>query len=570
MLKFLSISNFAIIDHLELEIGSGLNVFTGETGAGKSIIVDALSLVLGQKTDRSAIRHGAKDAKIEAVFELTEHEQGQIQNLIDIELENEIILSRTINERRTVCRIDGMIISANILQNIGAVVCEIHGQGQQANLVSNEQQLWILDEYAKLQEHKMEMAEKFHEYKAVQDKITQLEHDRSKSQERKELFQFQINEINSIQIEVGEEADLRGSINRLSNAAELKQLVSQAIQIFSGDEGETHGSVENLMRQGGAFLGQLHNMDPSTAPLNELAQGALFEVEDIVRKLRDYGNSIEVNPEELERVEARMALLSDIKRKYGDTLKDVLKHRDKITIQLEELDTSEQKIKNLRQIEAEQKTYLGVIALALSVKRKKCSKRLKTKVESYLKGVGMENAKFEVVVNNHEHEQGLSIPINGNTKCYGYGPNGIDEVKMLFSANKNHPPVPLSQAASGGELSRIMLAIFVTVNSSDTKSTLVFDEIDSGVGGRTGTIIGKKLKDLSNQRQVICVTHLPQLASFAKNHWSITKKESNRKDLVAARLLKGDEIVKELGLMIASGDKTADTAARAMIDQANS
>ena len=570
MLKFLSISNFAIIDHLELEIGSGLNVFTGETGAGKSIIVDALSLVLGQKTDRSSIRHGSEDAKIEAVFELTTYQQEQIQNLIDIELDNEIILTRTINERRTVCRIDGMIISANILQNIGAVVCEIHGQGQQANLVSSEQQLWILDEYAKLQENKMEMAEKFHEYKAVQDKITQLEHDRSKSQERKELFQFQINEINSIQIEVDEEADLRGSINRLSNAAELKQLVSQAIQIFSGDEGETHGSVENLMRQGGAFLGQVHSMDNSTEQLNELAQGTLFEVEDIVRKLRDYGNSIEVNPEELERVEARMALLSDIKRKYGNTLKDVLKYRDKITIQLEELDTSEQKIKNLRQIEAEQKTYLGVIALALSVKRKKCSKRLKTKVESYLKGVGMENAKFEVLVNNHEHEQGLSIPTNGNTKCYSYGPNGIDEVKMLFSANKTHPPVPLSKAASGGELSRIMLAIFVTVNSSDTKSTLVFDEIDSGVGGRTGTIIGKKLKDLSNQRQVICVTHLPQLASFAKNHWSITKKESNRKDLVAARLLKGDEIVKELGLMIASGDKTADTAARAMIDQANS
>ena len=567
MLKFLSISNFAIIDHLELEIGSGLNVFTGETGAGKSIIVDALSLVLGQKTDRSSIRHGSKDAKIEAVFELTTYQQEQIQNLIDIELDNEIILTRTINERRTVCRIDGMIISANILQNIGAVVCEIHGQGQQANLVSSEQQLWILDEYAKLQENKMEMAEKFHEYKAVQEKITQLEHDRSKSQERKELFQFQVNEINSIQIEVDEEADLRGSINRLSNAAELKQLVSQAIQIFSGDEGETHGSVENLMRQGGAFLGQLHNMDPSTAQLNELSQGALFEVEDIVRKLRDYGNSIEVNPEELERAEARMALLGDIKRKYGDTLKDVLKHRDKITIQLEELDTSEQKIKDFRQIEAEQKTHLGVIALALSVKRKKCSKGLKTKVESYLKGVGIENAKF---VNNHEHEQGLSIPINGNTKCYSYGPNGIDEVKMLFSANKNHPPVPLSQAASGGELSRIMLAIFVTVNSSDTKSTLVFDEIDSGVGGRTGTIIGKNLKDLSNQRQVICVTHLPQLASFAKNHWSITKKESNRKDLVSARLLKGSEIVKELGLMIASGDKTADTAAQAMIDQAKS
>ncbi len=570
MLKFLSISNFAIIDRLELEIGSGLNVFTGETGAGKSIIVDALSLVLGQKTDRSAIRHGAKDAKVEAVFQLTLHQQGQIQNLIDIELDNEIILSRTINERRTVCRIDGMIISANVLQNIGAVVCEIHGQGQQANLVSSNQQLWILDEYAKLQENKMEMTEKFHEYKAVQEKISQLEHDRSKSQERKELFQFQINEINSIQIEVNEERDLQEAINRLSNAAELKQLVSQAIQTFSGDEGETHSSVENLMRQGEAFLGQLHNMDPSIAQLNELAKGVLFDVEDIVRKLRDYGNLIEVNPEELERVEARMVLLLDIKRKYGNTLKDVLKYRDKITIQLEELDTSEQKIKDLRQIEAEQKTYLGVIALALSVKRKKCSKGLKTKVESYLKGVGMENAKFEVLVNNHEHEQGLSIPINGNTTCYSYGPNGIDEAEMLFSANKTHPPMPLSQAASGGELSRIMLAIFVTVNSSDTKSTLVFDEIDSGVGGRTGTIIGKKLKDLSNQRQVICVTHLPQLASFAKNHWSITKQESNHKDVVVARLLKGDEIVKELGLMIASGDKTSDTAAQAMIDQAMS
>jgi DNA repair protein RecN (Recombination protein N) len=259
-----------------------------------------------------------------------------------------------------------------------------------------------------------------------------------------------------------------------------------------------------------------------------------------------------------------------MKRKYGNTLEEVVSYKDKIALQLEELDTSEQKIQELREIQIEQKRLLGKTALALSVKRKKFSKLLETKVESYLKGVGMDNAKFKVLINNRKDEDGLLISACGNTDSYIYGPDGIDDVQMLFSTNKNHPPLPLSQVASGGELSRIMLAIFVTVNSSDTNSTLVFDEIDSGVGGRTGTIIGQKLRDLSNQRQVICVTHLPQLASFAKNHWSITKKESNHKVVVAAHLLKGDEIIKELGLMIASGDKTSDTAAQAMIDQAKS
>ena len=570
MLKFLSISNFAIIDHLGLEIDSGLNVFTGETGAGKSIIVDALSLVLGQKTDRAAIRHGSKDAQIEAVFELTSYQQGQIKTLIDIEISNEIILSRKINERRSVCRINGMIVSAVVLQNVGTIVCEIHGQGDQTYLVHSDQQLLILDEYGQLQGMREQMKEQFSAFKAMAEEIILLEQQRSQSQERVDLFQFQINEINSAHIGINEESGLREDINRLSNAAELKQAATQAIQAFSGDENDNRWSVENLLREGGALLGQLQDMDPSTKPLNQLAEGTLFNIEDIVRRLRDYANSVEVNPEELELLEARMGLLNEMKRKYGNTLEEVVSYRDKIALQLEELDTSEQKIQDLREIQIEQKRLLGKTALALSVKRKKFSKPLETKVESYLKGVGMDNAKFKVRINNRKDEDGLLISTCGNTDSYIYGPDGIDDVQMLFSTNKNHPPLPLSQVASGGELSRIMLAIFVTVNSSDTKSTLVFDEIDSGVGGRTGTIIGRKLRDLSNQRQVICVTHLPQLASFAKNHWSITKKESNHKVVVAAHLLKGDEIIKELGLMIASGDKTSDTAAQAMIDQAKS
>jgi DNA repair protein RecN (Recombination protein N) len=315
-------------------------------------------------------------------------------------------------------------------------------------------------------------------------------------------------------------------------------------------------------------LGQVHKIDSSTKPLTELAESLLFNIEDIIRRLRDYTNSIEVNPVELERLEGRMAILNEMKRKYGNTLQEVVRHRDKIKLQLEELDTSESKIQSLLKIEIEQKQLLSIIASTLSIKRKELSKLLETKVESYLKGVGMENAQFKVLIDNRKDEEGLSVSVDGNIDSYSYGPEGIDEVKMLFSANKNHSPLPLPQVASGGELSRIMLAIFVTVNSSDTKSTLVFDEIDSGVGGRTGTIIGQRLRDLSKQRQVICVTHLPQLASFANNHWSIIKKESNDRVVVSARLLEGDEVVKELGLMIASGDKTSDIAARAMINQA--
>ena len=570
MLKFLSISNFAIIDHLGLEIGSGLNVFTGETGAGKSIIVDALSLVLGQKTDRAAIRHGSKDAQIEAVFELTPYQQGQIKTLIDIETSNEIILSRKINERRSVSRINGMIVSAEVLQNVGTIVCEIHGQGEQAHLVNSDHQLLILDDYGQLQDIRKQMNKQFSAFKALAEEIILLERQRLQSQDRVDLFQFQINEINSAQIEANEGPGLKENINRLSNAAELKQSATQALQTFSGDANDSRWSVENLMREGGALLGQIQDLDPSTKPLNKLAEGTLFNIEDIVRRLRDYANSLEVKPEELGQLEARMGLLNEMKRKYGNTLEEVINYRDKIALQLKELDTSERKIQDLREIQIEKKRLLSKTALALSVKRKKFSKLLETKVESYLNGVGMDNAKFKVRVNNRKDEQGLVISSCGNTDSYFYGPDGIDDVQMLFSTNKNHPPLPISQVASGGELSRIMLAIFVTVNSSDTKSTLVFDEIDSGVGGRTGTIIGQKLKDLSNQRQVICVTHLPQLASFAKNHWSITKKEVNHKVVVAASLLKGEEIVKELGLMIASGDKTSDTAAQAMIDQAKS
>ena len=354
MLKLLSISNFAIIDHLELEIGPGLNVFTGETGAGKSIIIDALSLVIGQKTDRSAIQHGHKDAQIEAVFELTSYQKDQIKTLIDIEIDNEIILSRRINERRSVCRIDGMIVRVGVLQNIGMIVCEIHGQGDQAYLVNSDQQLLVLDEYGQIQDTRKQMNEEFNRLKAMREEIMKLEQQRSQSQERAELVHFQMNEISSAQVDVNEESGLKSAIDRFSNALELKRLVTQAIQIFSGDENDSRLSVENLLREGGAFLEHVYKIDSSTKSLTELAENSLFNIEDVVRRLRDYENSIEVNPVELERLEERVVILNEMKRKYGNTLQEVVRYRDKIKLELEELDTSENKIQNLREIQIEQ------------------------------------------------------------------------------------------------------------------------------------------------------------------------------------------------------------------------
>ena len=568
MLKFLSISNFAIIDSIELEIGSGLNVFTGETGAGKSIIVDALSLVLGRKTDRSAIKQGSNEAVIQAVFEVTDFQKQKINTLLDTKPGNEIVLSRSVTDRRSVCRVDGMIISLSTLRNIGSIVCEVHGQGQQTYLVNSDHQLSIIDEYGQLQKSRKQFSAKFEKFKALQARIKQSEQQRLQTQERRELLRFQIDEIDSCQIEPNEEAVLKEAIDRLSNASQLKSSATEAIQIFSGDENDNRWSVENLMREAGAFLGQLKSMDPSADQFNDLANEMLFNIEDIVRRLRDYASLIEVNPEELQRLETRLVMLNDIKRKYGQSLKDVLDYRDKGALQLEELDTAGEKIQDLMAIAIEQENELSSAALKLSVKRKQLAKLLENKVETYLHGAGMENAKFEVIITNRKDEDGLPIAFKEATDTYAIGPDGIDEVEMCFSANKNQSPLPLNQAASGGELSRIMLSIFVTVNSSETKSTLVFDEIDSGVGGRTGTMLGQKLKDLSQNRQVICVTHLPQLASFANNHWAISKNESNGKTLVSARLLREREIVNELGLMIASGDKTSDVAAQAMIDQA--
>ncbi len=568
MLKFLSISDFAIIDNLELEIGPGLTVFTGETGAGKSIIVDALSFVLGRKTDRSSIKHGSTEAAIQAVFEVTPAQKKQISALIDIKPGSEIVLSRSVNRRRSVCRIDGMIISLNTLRDIGAVVCEVHGQGQQAYLINSDQQMLIIDEFGQLQKSKKQMSERFNKFKSLEEKINQIEQQRLQTRERRELLRFQVDEINSAQIEADEEVVLTDSINRLSNASNLKTVATEAIQIFSGDENDNLRSVENLTREAGALLRQLRSIDPSTDEFDGLAEGVLFSIEDLVRKLRDYSSLIEVNPEELQRLEARMNLLNEIKRKYGKSLQEVLAYRHKVALQLEEMDTAGEKIQDLNQTLAEYRQEFIKIALKLSVKRKQLAKLLEKKVEAYLQGAGMPNAKFEVIITNRKQEGGLPICFSGETDSYAFGPEGIDEVEMCFSANKNQPTLPLGKVASGGELSRIMLSIFVTVNSTETKSTLVFDEIDSGVGGRAGTILGQKLKDLSRNRQVICVTQLPQLASFANNHWAVLKEDSNGQASVSARLLNEHEIVNELGLMIASGDKTSDIAARAMVDQA--
>ena len=505
MLKELKINNFAIIDNLRVEFQSGFTALTGETGAGKSIIIDALTLILGGRADSDFIRTGETSATVECVFEITDPETLDILRELNINFDNgEILVRRTISDSgKNRCLVNDCSVTVGALSKIGNRLVDIHGQHDHQALLNPEIHVDILDLYGKTMVERNEFAKEYFIYLADLKKLDDLRSRESDRLQREDLLNFQINEINSAHIGINEESGLRENINRLSNAAELKQAATQAIQAFSGDENDNRWAVENLLREGGALLGQLQDMDPSTKPLNQLAEGTLFNIEDIVRRLRDYANSVEVTPEELELLEARMGLLNEMKRKYGNTLEEVVSYKDKLALQLEELDTSEQKIQDLREIQIEQKRLLGKTALALSVKRKKFSKPLETKVESYLKGVGMDNAKFKVRINNRKDEDGLLISACGNTDSYIYGPDGIDDVQMLFSTNKNHPPLPLSQVASGGELSRIMLAIFVTVNSSDTNSSLVFDEIDSGVGGRTGTIIGQKLRDLSNQRQVI-------------------------------------------------------------------
>ena len=561
MLVQLTISNFAIISHLEIDFKSGLNILSGETGAGKSIIMNAVNLLLGGRASSDLIRSGESAARVEALFVFPEN-PALIQILTDLgcPFNGELLIKRTISrEGRNKITINGSIATIQMLSRLGLNMISISGQHEHQFLLRPENHLFLLDDFGGLNEERLKLNEMIREYESMVTEKRRLEREITESKERQELSRFQINEIESSQIVIGEDKILEEERKRLQNAGALKELIGESFQtIYEQD----HSIISEIsfcikrMEKGSVMDKRLDNVK------NALLS-ARAELEDVGLELRDLLDTISIDPSRIEEVEERLQVLNNLKRKYGPSLDSVIQFKDKLSGMMENLDHKEKALNIIIQDLDEKWGIIESLAMALSNERKKVAKRLEKSIEAELSLVDMGGTRFEVDFHDNGHVGDSDSEIQNNT----IKTDGMDKVEFMLSPNIGEELRPLSRIASGGELSRIILALKTILARKASVETVIFDEVDSGIGGATAEVVGEKLQALSEYHQILCITHLPQIASKGEAHFLVQKKiHENRTQTFISKLdpeARVNEIARLLGGKVIS--KQAVAHAREML-----
>jgi DNA repair protein RecN (Recombination protein N) len=574
MLLELYITNFAIIDELHLQPASGFNVLTGETGAGKSIIIDAVSLLVGGKADSGMIRAGADQARIEGIFALDATSQAALVPVFaEYGLDDggtELILSRDVNiSGRSVARVNGRAVPARVLQELGEVLIDIHGQTEHLSLLRPKTHVDLLDHYASLFELREQVAAQVRELRDVRRQLAELRRDARELARRIDLLQYQVEEIQAARLKPDEEEELGAERSRLANAEELLQL-SEAVYAALYQGGDEQPSALDLLGQVVRDLTHLERLDRRLAELRQMAESAAYQLEDLARASRDYRDGIEFNPARLHAVEERLDLIFRLKRKYGDSIPDILAFAARAESELETISHSEERIEELQAEEQRLLLMLSELCGQLSQARHQAVANLAARVEAELADLHMERTRFHVSLEREEDPNGVEV----DGQRWAFDTTGIDQVEFLISPNPGEPLKPLVKIASGGETSRLMLALKTVLAHADPVPTLIFDEIDAGIGGRVGDIVGRKLWALTQeavgrkleaggtsnlqpptsnvQHQVLCVTHLPQLAAYGDAHYAVSKQVIGERTATRVRTVAGDERVAEISLMLGS------------------
>lgn len=554
MLRELQISDFALIDSVHLSFYSGFSVLTGETGAGKSIIIDALSLLLGARASTEMIRTGSERAVIEGVFQ----PPPAALSLLDewgIESDMEIIISREIYRNgRNRCRINGSLVTVNQLAQLGNYLVDILGQHDHQSLLDVTRHLEILDGFgdAEHQSLKASVRELYRKYEQVRRERIKLQAEERDRLARIDLLQFQIEEIRQAEIKVGEEEELLQQQQRLAN---IERITTTAESVYARlrEQLPDQPPLYDQLAQAINDLSSLNRYDQEIASIADLFNQALVQLEEGSRDLRQYIESFERDPEALEQVEARLSLLRTLKRKYGEDEQAILDYAEGIEQELEILQSSEITIEQLKNEEEELYQQLRSMTEQLSEKRRQCAAKMERLIEAHLADLNMERTKFVVEIAPAE-----------------LGETGTDAVEFKLSPNLGEALKPLAKIASGGEMSRIMLAIKNSLVQVERIPALVFDEVDTGIGGRTALKVAEKLRSLSKQFQVFAVTHLPIVASYAQHHYYVEKHEINGRTAVKVTLLDEDGRVNELVRMLGGqADQLATRAhAKELLQQA--
>lgn len=576
MLLELSIRDFAIIDDIRLELGPGFNALTGETGAGKSILIDALGAVLGERVSSDVVRTGAKQARVDATFDLVAlQRRADVTRVLDdlgIPSDDEVlILSREIAATgRSQARINGTPQTASILSRIGTLLVDIHGQSDHLSLLRPRAQLDMLDRYAGVIEARHALADGVRGVRRLRQQIDEITRSGQERMQRVDLLRFQITEIEEAAPGSGEENELTRERARLIHAESLVRDAAAAYELLIGPEQPDAASAgaQHSLRSAAAYLAEIASLDTGVQPLAERLNDVVFLLEDITVSIRDYQEQVELDPARLEEVEDRLDLLKGLQRKYGRTNDEVLAYAGDAAKELAGLTGEATDLNALRERERQQLEHLSVAARRLSEQRQFAGQRMATAVEEVIAELKMGSARIEVSIEQTEDPSGLPVD-DGGTRTVAFDETGIDQVAFLIAPNRGEALKPLARIASGGETARLMLAIKSILSEVDATPTLVFDEIDVGVGGRSGQIVGEKLADLSLGHQVLVITHLPQIAAFAGTHYRIKKVERDGRVVSQVDAIGEDERVDELAAMLDGVpiSAAARNSAREMLDR---
>ena len=553
MLEHLHIRNVALIKESEISFGDGLNILTGETGAGKSMIIDSLQFALGGRAGKDFLRHGEKQAAVEALFSVQSQALTEklAENGIVPEEDGTLLITRTLSEAgKSVCRINGSTVTVGMLKEIAEDMIDIYGQHEHQSLLNPVKHIRLLDRFcgAGFGEAMEEYKNSRQRLKDLEKQLTILIGDESQREQRMDMLLFQKEEIEAAELQEGEEDALLEQKKRLSSMERLIRLTGESVTLLYDGDDRAPSACDQL-GDALAKLQEAAEYDAALSPLADALADGYAAVEDCARELKREAEEQEADPEELERIEERLQLFYKLKRKYGGSIEAVLEFYEKAVQELEFLSNSSEKAAELSAKKAAEEKRLSALAETLTARRRATAEQVEEQIETALHDMEMKHARFHIQIEEKAD----------------WGADGKDKVEFLISANAGEPLKPLAKIASGGEMSRVMLALKTVLVDADEIGTFIFDEIDTGVSGRTARSVGEKMRFLGGKRQLLCITHLPQIAAMADNHFLIEKESDAGETVTRVTALDEEGAVREVARLMNDVTETTLAAARELL-----
>ncbi|MGE5400022.1 MAG: DNA repair protein RecN [Ignavibacteriales bacterium] len=554
MLKSLQIQDYALIEKIFIEFGKGLNIITGETGAGKSILIDAMGLLLGERASTEIVRKGAAKSVVEGIFDVEGNQKVKaVLEENDIDFQSELIMRREVSLKGSNrCFLNDTPVTLALIKDVGNLLVDLHGQHEHQSLLRTETHIEMLDEFGNYGKFLEEYASSYHKLSSLLNQLRSLKEKEELLKEKKELYGFQIKEIDAVSPEEEEDTRLHDELKILENAERLLESTNGIYQNLYESENAVYDQLVDIRNQ----LQEMARIDKTFSEAEGECQSVLALINDIAEFVRSYKNKIDLEPERLEEVRERISAITMLKKKYGGSLQSVIQYRSRIGEEYSLAENFTENINSLQQEISRSREACGSAAARISKKRKETARVIESEVVKSLSYLGISNAVFKVIINQPPADKDSESYIVAEGRHYKYNPMGFDEVEFFISTNLGEDPKPLAKVASGGEISRVMLALKSILAKNDRLPLLIFDEIDTGVSGRIAQKVGQTLKSLAAFHQIISITHLPQIAGMADQHFAVVKGVHGDRVVSKISRLNDDERVREVAKLMSGEEIT--------------